>query len=530
MADETDDIEIKLAIDSVGAEKSVKEIKEALKDLKSVKAGSAMFDDAQKAAAEYKDKLEDLTDATKTLKGSGIEKLTGSMSLLKDGFINADPGKLGIAMKGLGSAMKAIPIFLIIEGIRYLVENFEKLTNSGGLLGKVFSFIGDVVGAVIQAFKDFTDWLGITNNAIEDNAELQIESAKKTQDAVTSRYDAEIRLAKAAGKETFDLEIKKQQAVINSARVQFEAIKAVAAASGEVTKEQEESVLALGKMIRDANLEIQVMSIEHEKKIEDIAREASKTRIAGKGEELEELQKIETDHIDLLVTKSIDKEMTLRVVEGETDEIRRVRREREKEEERQKVSDTLSIAKAGNDGLIGLSDLYFAVKSANTKKGSDEELRAAKAQFKISKALSLSSATVTGIQSVMSAYANGVKNPVPLLGPATGAAYAVIAGITAAANIAKIAGTQFGGGGSGGVSTATPSAPSTSSFAGGVSSSAPVAPSFALFGNSTGNENANNVSNQGSAQQPSVIKAYVVGQEITDQQTADKYSSKMGEL
>jgi hypothetical protein len=43
----------------------------------------------------------------------------------------------------------------------------------------------------------------------------------------------------------------------------------------------------------------------------------------------------------------------------------------------------------------------------------------------------------------MDAFSNGMKNPIPLLGPATGAAYAIMAGISSAANIAKIASTQY---------------------------------------------------------------------------------------
>ncbi len=602
MADETDDININLNVNGPenidAAITSVTGLKKAYKDaMNEVAAGT---EGAAKRAADLKDRLEDLKDETQSLKGTGIEKLTSSMNLLKEGFVNADPGKLGIAMKGLGAAMKAIPIFLIIEGIRYLIENFEKLTNSGGLLGKVFSAIGEVIDAVIQAFKDFTDWLGITNNAIEDNAELQIEAAKKTQEAVTTRYDAEIKLAKAAGKETFDLEIKKQQAVIDSAKVQFEAIKAVAAANGEVTKEQEENVLALGKVIQDANLEIQVRTIEHNKSISEIngkayeekkakADKESADNIAASRKELERLHEIrkgfdvlaeqerlaeiakndalaeqETQKIQAnlesraelikynnektfegkLENLKLEMEAELLIAEENESEkllikqkyadaeikIKEENAAKEKQINQQTVNSSLQIAKVSTDGLIALSDLYFAVKAANTSKGSAEELKAAKQQFKINKALSLTNATIMGIQSVIAAYQSGAA--VPIAGVVLGPAMAVLAGIAAAANIAKIAGTQFnpGGGSAGSVTVATPSAPPTPSLGGGGSSSSPVAPSFALFGNKTGNGSNNNLSNNGSAQQPTVLKAYVVGQEITDQQTADKYSTKMGEL
>lgn len=57
MAEETDDISIKVAIDTADADKSIKEIKQSLKDLKNVKAGDKLFDDAQKAATKYKENL-----------------------------------------------------------------------------------------------------------------------------------------------------------------------------------------------------------------------------------------------------------------------------------------------------------------------------------------------------------------------------------------------------------------------------------------------------------------------------------------
>lgn len=591
-----EDSDIEININTDDAITSVTGLKKAYKEAMNEMAAGTVG--AGKRAADLKDRLEDLKDETQSLKGSGIEKLTTSMNLLKEGFINADPGKLGVAMKGLGMAMKAIPIFLIIEGIRYLVENFEKLSNSGGILGKVFSAIGDVIGAVIQAFKDFTDWLGITNNAIEDNAEKQIEAAKTTQDAVTSRYDAEIRLAKAAGKETFELEILKQKAVIDSAKIQFEAIKAVAAANGEVTEEQTKQVLALGKVIQDANLEIQVRTIEHNKSINDINKKAYEENKSitdkDKDSKLQDFRKAEAEydaHLKVLrdkaraddilgyndaiaMAKQMYAEMDieaiaaaeLKVLKDETDtqakiDLLTIRRDIELENDRltasekllieeqyskdvikikeseaakekqinqQTANGALQVAKVSTEGLMALSDLYFAVKAANTKKGSAEEMKAARQQFKINKALSLTNATIMGIQSVIAAYQSGAA--VPIAGVVLGPAMAVLAGIAAAANIAKIAGTQFNpsGGGGGSVAIATPSAPPTPSMGG--SSSTPVAPSFALFGNSTGNNAGNNASNQGSANQTPVVKAYVVSQEITDNQTANKYSTGMGSL
>lgn len=261
-------------INSVTALK--KAYREAMNEAASGTAG------ASARAADLKDRLEDLNDATKSLKGSGVEKLTASMGLLRDGFANADPGKLGTALKGLGSAMSAIPIFLVIEGIQYLVQNFDKLKDSSGLLGKAFSAIGDVIGWVVQKFKDLTDWLGLTNNAVEDNAKKTIEAAKKVGAAQQQAYDDKIAIDKASGKSTVETELLKQKAIIETATLEFETMRTLAAAKGQVSEEDIKRVTELGEMVRKAKVQIQVIEAtaekEHKDKILKINTDAAKKK------------------------------------------------------------------------------------------------------------------------------------------------------------------------------------------------------------------------------------------------------------
>ena len=114
---------------------SFKDLKKATKDLRDEQlAMSAKFGDtseqatkAGKKLAELKDKVEDLNDSTKSLKGSGVEKLTSSFRLLSEGISTFDFDKIKTGFKGIGAAMGAIPIFLLIEGIRLLYENFDKI-------------------------------------------------------------------------------------------------------------------------------------------------------------------------------------------------------------------------------------------------------------------------------------------------------------------------------------------------------------------------------------------------------------------
>src|SRR3990172_1906109 len=509
------DIELKIKIDTGQASQNVGKVVDEMTRLK--KETKAAMSDAIKGVAgaservaELKDKMEDLNEATNSLKGSGIEKLNSSLGLLKEGFVNADPGKLGAGFKVLGLAMKAIPIFLLIEGIKYVIENFEKLTQSGGLIGKVFGFI-----------KDVTDWLGITNNAIEDNAEKTIEASKKAGAAVTQRYDDEIKLANAAGKDVTTLEIKKQEAVIETARVQVNALKAVYEANGTLTKAQMEQLETLVTTIHNAEVEIKAKTIANEKKTSDEKVKINK-------EYNDEHKKIEEDKLKEsgkawmaeLKAKEEAEDAKIELEEKSSLESYRIEQERiklsgeawmaklkTKEKTKNRQDSIFEISKTSNDSLIALSDLFFSVKMANTRKGSAEEEKAARQQFKINKALAIQSAVISGIQGVVNALSAQSVVPEPF-GTILKVATAVSVGIAAATNVAKIAATQFtlnGGGESSGV--AVPASPSSASP------------------NASGAFTGNELQKIGSTNSSSTInkpsKVYVISQDLTNQQNSD---------
>jgi len=558
-------------------------------------------------------------------------------------------------MKGLGMAMKAIPIFLVIEGIRWLIENFEKLTKSGGIVGKVFTFIGDVIGTIIQAFKDLSDWLGLTSFAAEDNAERTIAAAKATEAATTDRYDAEIKMAKAAGKDVTEIEIKKQQAIIDSTRIQFEAIKAVAAATGEVTPEQMEKVAALGKVVKDAQLEIEVMRTTAETKANDDAKKNQQKRNDDLKESLKEQQQIANDAIkqreendanELKATEELLKKAeTLRVHSAEeqlalnkkraveeidalllasggatkaydasvkakldiektyqtdltalkkkgtddaaaekkkaddaiaaaqkaTDDKGKAEREKQNKDiiasinsvassaqtiltaisdfNQAKANEAVKVNEQGLQTQLGALDVArekelnqegltadqkIAIENKYKKQKYDLELQEynsstaiKKKAFEQDKKMKVAMAIISTITGAISAFTGMLS--IPIYGIALGviAAAAVVA--AGALNIAKIQNTTFDAGTPPAPITATP--PSMSSAGMGAGDSSPSAtPSFDLFKKDTNQNGANNNASSGSANQPTVVKAYVVSQEITDQQTANNYSTSMGSL
>jgi len=115
---------IKMAIDESNS------LKQLRLDLKAAQAAALNGDGkAAQRVAELKDKIDDLKDSTNSLQGSGVERLNTSMGLLTDAFQNFDIDKIKTGFKGIGAAMSAIPLILLIEGIKYLIENFDKVAK-----------------------------------------------------------------------------------------------------------------------------------------------------------------------------------------------------------------------------------------------------------------------------------------------------------------------------------------------------------------------------------------------------------------
>ena len=158
--------------------------------------------------------------------------------------------------------------------------------------------------------------------------------------------------------------------------------------------------------------------------------------------------------------------------------------------------------------LQRISDLAFSVKFAYMKKGAKDEEAVLRAQFKINKALQLSTAIISGISATINAFNNGMKNPVPLLGPATAAVYAIGAAIMSAGQIAKIAATQFD---TSSVSTTVDNAPPPDLNAGAATATSNSQPSTLLNPDGT-------VANQNTPT-PAPIQVYVVESDITSTQT-----------
>lgn len=196
---------------------------------------------AAQKLAQLKDKLEDVKDATNAFKGTGVERLTASMNLLRESLVNVDFDKFKIGLEGLGASMKALPIFLLVDILGRLIEKF--------------GIIDGLVNALTEVFYAFTDALGFTNKQAEKTTKTLIEGLEKQNELMQERYDAEIKLASAAGKETERIELQKFKEVERLTFNQRNTLINLQNKKGELNKEEqkqfEELQLALIKASAD---------------------------------------------------------------------------------------------------------------------------------------------------------------------------------------------------------------------------------------------------------------------------------------
>lgn len=251
-------IKVPLEVTGIGA------IKKELRDLKS--AIDAATDSEQVAklsqrAGELKDRLADANEQVAIFaSGSKFEQVNNGLGSIKDSIMSLDFAEAGDKAKMLTSALKGInpadfaaqfkglgsifmslgstigilakqfiafgvsllanPIFLLVAVITAIVAAVLIFLNKIGVLKKVLDVLMTPINALIQGFKDLTDWLGLTSFAAQENAdkmskanEQVVESANARQAAVVGGMDYEIKMAKIYGQETLDMELNKSKAI-----------------------------------------------------------------------------------------------------------------------------------------------------------------------------------------------------------------------------------------------------------------------------------------------------------------------------
>jgi hypothetical protein len=241
---------------------------------------------ADLASLDFEGAAEKAETFQKTVGSLGKADITGAIKGLTKTVTT-----LGSTFVKLGVQILANPIFLLVAVIVAIVAAIVIFLNKIGVLQKVLDFLMIPINALIDGFKELTDWLGLTSYAAEENArtmekanEKAFKSSEKRTEAISDQYDIEIARAKAAGKDTTDLELKKSKAITDAAKKRVaDARKEYAELKGLSDKDSIERRKALRKRIEDENKIVKDGS--KERKLIEIADDAEQKAKDDKAKE-----------------------------------------------------------------------------------------------------------------------------------------------------------------------------------------------------------------------------------------------------
>ena len=492
------------------------------------------------------------------------------------------------SFRALGAAIKASTV----------VQRVFNLVMSANPIGVIITAITALIAgitALIANFKSITDWLGITDNEAEklhsNNVERaqefvkiqekRVEAVKKESDAIGRRYDFEIAKARAAGKETFDLEQEKRRQVIQSTKQEIKAVQDVLKAkitafqvmyglSNEQAKlalAENESIQALIAQINDLRIEVEetqneivVADIEHNKQRTEAVKKATETQaeIRKKAQEKKEaeeeaarekekarLAKEAQDQAELLaqITQLEDEYLNSKISK-EQQEINAVNDKyfATLEAARLAGEETFLLEEAQQQAILDIQKRYADEKKAVDKELDDKKKETAKEELlreqELQKQkLQLASSAFGAIGDLINSFAGEseeaqrkafqVTKAVNLAQAITNTALAVTGALTAGGNPIKLAtGMQFveaGIAAAAGAAQIATIARTQFNGGGGSPPSPPNAPNTATSQPANFNVVGNTGTNQlADTLGSSPMKAYVVAGDVTSAQSLER--------
>jgi len=255
---------------------------------------AAGFEIAQGAAALFGSESEDLQKAllkvqAATAIANGVQQVANL--LLEESKIktlvltNAQAGYAAVvgtstgAMKAFRIALAATGVGLLVIGLIALVENFDKVKRALENSIPGFKTVSNAIGDVVDTIKE---WVGASDDA--ERAGAAFDAATKKQnaaaDAVVKSYERRIAVEKAAGRSTTELEIQREQAVIDANQKILTDYRNKSSEIVQLDEQEKEKAIQAARDAADAIAESQnnilIIRTEAAKKAADIAAEAAK--------------------------------------------------------------------------------------------------------------------------------------------------------------------------------------------------------------------------------------------------------------
>ena len=221
------DVEIKAA-PAVASVKSLKaELRQVTNELGTLEQGSDAFIRAAQKAGELKDQIGDVKDTINAFNPEAkFQALAGAVGVAANGF-SAMQGAMALMgsenedlNKTIAQTQGAIALATGLNGLLGMKDAFNllKTTSIATFASMKASIMATGFGGLIIALAAVATAFYAMATASEESAKRQIAAINETQDKLNEQYDLEIAIAKAAGKNTEELERGKIEDRRNSAR------------------------------------------------------------------------------------------------------------------------------------------------------------------------------------------------------------------------------------------------------------------------------------------------------------------------
>jgi hypothetical protein len=330
-----DDIQEKskvdLLIDNANAVKSVGQLRTAYRQLRDaqleVGEGTEEFTKLGAAAAGLKDRLDAVNEVSKDLGGSTLERFRNSLGRIREGIVNLDLDKVRqgfgqlrttftalttgistarLAVIGFTTALAASGIGLIIIALTTLLSQFDDLSKAGGLVGKVFTGINNIVDGFKNTVLNLADAWGL----VDKN---QSKAAQSARDAAFENAKARKELLDFIEEGILDELYNDPNASERTKftnKLELERIEA-----NKRYKERIDKLLKDGQISYDVAAELEIKNIRKNLEIKEAAiaefdKKIAEDSLKVKIDELDRLERIELDALNRRLLEGLDTEKT----------------------------------------------------------------------------------------------------------------------------------------------------------------------------------------------------------------------------
>ena len=268
------------------------------------------------------------------------------------------------AMKAFRLALAATGIGLIVVALGLLVANFDKVVKYVQMGIDKFKGMGEGAKLLVSVLFPIVGVVRLITAALEEmgvidddatkkakkNAEERIKALDKQKVSIEDKYNSEIRLAKAAGKDTVELEKQKRAAILQTLLALNDAEKA-RIRSGEATADEIKRWNERQKEIRKVIEDGKVAELEQEKKAED-----KKKELADKAAESRKARQEKADAAELKRQQDI-----IKLNEGYVKQLQDLDAKTDEEKlalDRKRAEAELNNLKATSEEKLALKKLY----------------------------------------------------------------------------------------------------------------------------------------------------------------------------